>query len=1086
MWLVRIALKRAYTFIVMAMLIVGLGVFTIVRMPTDIFPDIDIPVISVIWNYGGLSPEEMEKRIVTNYERMLTTTVNDIEHIESQSLTGIAVIKIFFQPGAQIEAATAQVTAISQSAVRMMPPGASPPFIIRYSASNVPIMQVALDSDTMSEQQLFDTGMNFVRADFATVPGTQIPYPYGGKQRQIMVDIDPLRLYAWGLSPRDVNTAIGSQNVILPTGTTKMGSNEYPVVLNSSPEAIKELGDLPIKSVRGTTVYLRDVANVRDGSAPQTNMVHVGGKRAVLMSILKNGSVSTLDIASRIKAMLPSTMTKVPKELRATLLFDQSLFVRASVEAVAKEAAIAAGLTALMILLFLGSWRSTLIVVVSIPLSILVSIIVLHALGQTLNVMTLGGMALAVGILVDDATVAIENIHRNMAQRKPFLRAIVDGAQEIATPAFVSTLCICIVFVPVGFITGAARSLFVPLALAVVFAMMTSYFLSRTLVPTLVRLLLGKEAEEHAAHDAHGAHAAGATAAPHATTAGHATGKRARGVFGRIFDAFNRGFDRLRTGYGRLLALTLDHRAGFVAVFLLFVAASSALYPLVGRDFFPSVDAGLIKLHVRGPPGTRIEESEKRFAAVQESIKTVIPEKSIATMLDNIGTPYSGINLSLSEGALISSADGQILIALKEGHAPTEDYVQRLRKVLASRHPESEFFFLAPDISTQVLNFGLAAPIDLQVVGAVGNEEATYAFARKLETRVERVPGAVDVHLAQVVDRPQIKIDVDRTMARQSGLTQRDVASDVFISLSSSMQVSPSYWLDTKRGVQYPVAVQTPQYAIDSIADVGSTPLSTPEGTPQMLSNVAAVSRTFGPANVTHFNAARTYDVQANVHGTDLGSVAAAVDRIVADMKPQMPRGTTVRLKGQVESMESSFKGLALGLVFAIVLVYLLMVVNFQSWLDPLVILMALPGAVAGIAWMLFLTHTTVSVPALMGAIMCVGVATANSILVVTFANDLRAAKATGEGPPRSARDAALAAGMTRLRPVLMTALAMIIGMLPMSLGLGEGGEQNAPLGRAVIGGLLLATLTTLFFVPVMYSVLRKKAPAVDAELEAL
>jgi multidrug efflux pump subunit AcrB len=1066
MWLVRIALKRPYTFIVMAMLIVIMGVFSIVRMPTDIFPDIDIPVISVIWNYTGLSPEQMEKRIVTNYERMLTTTVNDIEHIESQSLTGIAIVKIYFQPGTQIEAATAQVTAVSQSAVRMMPAGATPPFIIRYSASNVPIMQAALESDSLSEQQLFDNGTNFVRADFATVQGTQIPWPYGGKQRQIMIDIDSARLYAWGLSPRDVNAAIATQNVILPTGTTKMGTNEYPVALNSSPEAIQEIGDLPIKTVRGTTVYVRDIANVRDGSSPQTNMVHVGGKRSVLLSILKNGNVSTLEIANSIRAMLPSTLAKLPQDLKVTLLFDQSLFVRAAVDGVVKEAAIAAALTGLMILIFLGSWRSTLIVVISIPLSILVSITVLAAMGQTLNVMTLGGMALAVGILVDDATVAIENIHRNMAQKKTFVRAIIDGAQEISMPAFVSTLCICIVFVPVWLIAGAARSLFVPLALAVVFAMLMSYVLSRTLVPTLVHLLLKGEAAAHAKEDGH--------------ARGHGYRQGRRSVFGRFFDAFNRGFERLRTFYGRWLAWALDHRAMFVTSFLAFVIASAALLPLLGRDFFPSVDAGLIKLHVRGPPGTRIEESERRFAEVEATIKTVIPPQQIDTLIDNIGTPYSGINLSLSEGAQISPADGQIFVSLKHGHGPTPDFVRKLRKQLAKNHPDTTFFFLAPDISTQVLNFGIAAPIDVQIIAPPGAEDATYDYTRKLADRISKVPGAVDVHLAQVPRRPELFVEVDRTMAGQAGLSQRDIASDLLISLSSSSQVAPSYWLDSKRGVQYSVAVQTPQYALSSIADLGATPLShSGEGLPQLLQNVATISRTSGPANVTHFNALRTFDVQANVDGTDLGSVSSGVEKIVNDMKPQLPRGVQVKIKGQVESMESSFRGLGYGILFSVLLVYLLMVMNFQSWLDPFVILMALPGAIAGIAWMLFLSHTTISVPALMGSIMCVGVATANSILVVTFANGQRVVG-------RNARDAALAAGMTRLRPVLMTALAMIIGMLPMSLGLGEGGEQNAPLGRAVIGGLLLATLTTLFFVPVMYSTLRRHAPKVDKELEAL
>jgi multidrug efflux pump subunit AcrB len=1057
MWLVRIALKRPYTFIVMSMLIVILGVFTIRRMPTDIFPDIDIPVISVIFNYGGLPPEEMEKRIVSNYERFLTTTVNDIDHIESQALTGIAVIKIFFQPGARIEAATAQVTAVSQTAVRQMPPGATPPLIIRYSASSVPILQAALESDSLSEQQLFDYAINFIRTDIATVPGAQLPYPYGGKQRQIMIDIDPARLYAWGLSPRDVNSAITAQNVILPGGTAKMGVSEYPVTLNSSPEVLEELGGLPIKTVGGTTIYVRDVASVRDGNAPQTSIVHVSGKRSVLMTILKNGNASTLDVTSRIHEIMPTTLEKLPKDLKVSLLFDQSIFVRAAVDGVVKEALIAAGLTAAMILLFLGSWRSTLIVVVSIPLSILVSIIVLNALGQTLNVMTLGGMALAVGILVDDATVAIENIHRNMGQKKPFITAIVDGAQEIALPALVSTLCICIVFVPVVFITGAAKSLFVPLAMAVVFAMLTSYLLSRTLVPTLVRMLLGREAEEHA-----GGHAA-----------------KPPGRAGRAFAAFNRAFDRLRTVYGGWLGWALAHRAAFAGSFLVFVALSLGLFPLLGRDFFPAVDAGLIKLHVRGPAGTRLEESEERFARIEETIRTVIPKREITTMLDNIGIPSSGINLSLSEGALISSADGQILIALSEDHEPTADYVRKLRKKLNAEHPDSTFFFLAPDISTQVLNFGLPAPIDVQVAGPVGKEDETLVVAQKLAARMAKIPGAADVHLAQVMDRPQLRIDVDRTMADQMGLSQRDVASDVLVSLSSSGQVAPSYWLD-KRGVQYLVAVQTPQYALASLDALNATPLSTGDGgQPQLLSNVASVSRTTGPVNVTHYNVARTFDVQANVDGADLGSVARAVQASIDELKPEMPRGTRVAIKGQVESMESSFLGLGYGLIFAVVLVYLLMVVNFQSWLDPLVILMALPGAIAGIAWMLLVTRTTLSVPALMGSIMCVGVATANSILVITFANDQRK---LGKNAPV----AALAAGMTRLRPVLMTALAMIIGMLPMSLGVGEGGEQNAPLGRAVIGGLMLATLSTLFFVPVMYSLLRGKAPAHDPLTEHL
>ncbi|HEY6909674.1 MAG TPA: efflux RND transporter permease subunit [Myxococcales bacterium] len=1056
MWLVRMALKRPYTFVVMSMLIVIVGVLTIARMPTDIFPDIDIPVISVIFHYSGLAPEDMEKRMVNNFERGLTTTVNDIEHIESQSLTGVSVVKVFFQPGAKIEAATAQVTAISQAAIRSMPPGTTPPFIIRYSASSVPILQVALQSDSLSEQQLFDYGINFIRSDMATIPGVQIPYPYGGKQRLIMIDIDPQRLFAWGLSPSDVNSALGQQNVIVPTGSAKIGANEYPIVLNASPDLLAEIEALPVKVVRGTTVYVRDVAHVRDGYSPQTNMVHVEGHRSVLMSILKQGSASTLDVVRRVRDVLPVTLLRLPKELKVALLFDQSLFVRASIEGVVREALIAAGLTAMMLLVFLGSWRSTLIVLVSIPLSILVSIIALSFLGETLNVMTLGGMALAVGILVDDATVEIENVHRNMAQKKPILRAILDGASEIATPALVSTLCICIVFVPVVFISGSAKSLFVPLAMSVVFAMLTSYFLSRTLVPTMMRYLLSGEAARHAA--------------------GHDPAPSWLGA--RFIAAFERGFARMRMAYGSLLASTLQHRRNLVGGFSLFVAASLLLLPLVGRDFFPTVDAGLIKLHVRGVPGTRIEETERKFVQIEDAIRQVIPPAEIENLLDNIGIPYSGLNLSLSEGALISAADGEIFISLKKDHRPTAGYVRELRATLAERFPEQTFFFLAPDISTQVLNFGLPAPIDVQVTGAVGNEQATYEVAKEIARGVLSIPGAADVHLAQVPRQPELRIDVNRTMAGEVGLTERDVAGDLLVALASSSIVAPTYWLD-KRGVQYLVAVQTPQHEIDSIDAMNTLPVSNGNGKPQLLSNLASISRTEGPVNITHYDIRRTYDVQANVDGTDLGSVTGKVEELVNKLKPGMPRGTTVRIKGQAESMQSSFRGLGFGLFFAILLVYLLMVVNFQSWLDPLVILMALPGALAGIAWILFLSHTTLSVPALMGSIMCVGVATANSILVVTFANDMRE-------KGMDATRAALAAGMTRLRPVIMTALAMILGMLPMSLGLGEGGEQNAPLGRAVIGGLALATVTTLFFVPVMYSILRRKPPApVDPELEA-
>jgi multidrug efflux pump subunit AcrB len=1047
MWLVRVALQRPYTFVVMSLLIMVVGVLSIIKMPTDIFPNVDIPVISVVWNYGGLPPEEMERRITSNFERFLTTVVNDIDHVDSQTLTGVSVIKIFFQPQAKIEEAIAQVTAVSQGAVRMMPPGATPPLIIRYSASNVPILQLALGSETMSEQQLFDQGVNFVRADIVTVPGAQVPWPYGGKQRQVMIDIDPKRLYAWGLSPRDVNTALGLGNVALPSGTAKMGAAEYPVVINSSPELMDEIGSIPIKNVRGTAIYVRDVANVRDGNSPQTSMVHVSGRRSVLMSILKLGSASTLDVVQRIRDMLPVTMAKVPPEMKASLLFDQSVFVRAAVSGVVKEAGIAAALTALMIFLFLGSWRSTLIVVVSIPLSILVSISLLYALGYTLNVMTLGGMSLAVGILVDDATVALENIHRNMAQKKTFLRAIIDGAQEIAVPAFVSTLCICIVFVPVAFITGPAKYLFAPMALAVVFAMLTSYFLSRTLVPTLVKYLLEAEAAAH--HNA-----------------GHDSNRSA------FFAAFERGFEALRGWYGGYLALALRHRPLVVGAFATFVVASLSLFPLVGRDFFPSVDAGLIKLHVRGVPGTRIEETERHIGDIQSTIKEVIPPREIDTQIDNIGVPYSGINLSLSEGALISSADAQIMISLKEGHGSTADYVRKLRTKLNEVYPESTFFFLPPDISTQILNFGLPAPIDLQVVSAPGREQEAYKLASSLQRRVASIPGTADVRLAQVQNVPALRVNVDRSMASQFGLSERDVASDLLVSLSSSGQVAPSFWVDPKRGIQYLVAVQTPQYGVDSIDALMQTPISTSATTaPQFLSNLAQIKRTQNAANITHYNVARTFDVHANVDGADLASVAEKLNQLVAETKPKLPRGVALSLKGQVESMDSSFHALGYGLLFAVLLVYLLIVVNFQSWLDPFIILMALPGALAGIAWMLFVSHTTFSVPAQMGTIMCVGVATANSILIVSFANGQRKVGL-------DAVDAALAAGMTRLRPVLMTALAMMIGMLPMSLGLGEGGEQNAPLGRAVIGGLLCATLSTLFFVPVMYSLLRRQPPS--------
>ncbi|HUS28764.1 MAG TPA: efflux RND transporter permease subunit [Kofleriaceae bacterium] len=1041
MWLIRTALRRPYTFVVMAVLLALGGVRAAQTTPTDIFPPINIPVISVLWNYGGLAPDQMEKRVTNGFERFLTTIVSDIDHVESQTLTGRTIIKIYMQPGADVAQAIAQTTAVAQTAVRQMPPGAVPPLIMQYNATSVPIMMLALETDSLSEQQLFDYGINFVRSELTSIPGIQVPYPYGGKQRQVMVDIDPRRLHGVGLSPRDVQVALSEQNVILPTGTVKLGNTEYPVLMASTPETLDELASFPVKTVNGRTIYIRDIANVRDGAMPQTNMVHVEGKRSVLMVIMKNGDASTLDIADAVKAAIPRALDRLPKEARGHLtvkvMFDQSVFVRASISGVIKEALIAAVLTGLMILLFLGSWRSTLTVITTIPLSIMFSVIVLQILGYTLNVMTLGGLALAVGVLVDDATVAIENIHRNIGQRKPFVQAIVDGAQQIALPALVSTLCICIVFLPIAFLTGAAKSLFVPLGLAVILAMLMSYVLSRTLLPTMVHYLLRREA-------AHG----------HKPNA-----------FTQRFDA---AFDRLRHGYGRWLAWTLKNRAFTVVLFLAFVGGTLYMTPMLGRDFFPQVDAGLIKLHVRTTPGTRIEETEKRIAAIERTIRTVIPKNEVDSMIDIVGTPYSSINLSLSEGALISSADAQIMISLKEGHRPTADYLRTLRTHLAKTYPDTEFFFLAPDISTQVLNFGLAAPIDVQVVGPIGSEDKTQAYAQQIAARIEKIKGAADVHMAQVNKVPNLQISVDRVMAQQAGLSEREVASDLLVSLASSGQTAPTYWID-KRGVQYTVSVQTPQYEIDSIDELKATPIST-GGAPQTLGNLATIKRGEGPENITHDDIKRTYDIQANVADRDLGGVTDDVRAVIAQMAKQAPPGVKVTLKGQAQSMDSSFAGLRFGLVFAILLVYLLMVVFFQSWLDPFIILMALPGALAGIIWILFLTGTTLSVPALVGAIMCVGVATANSILVVSFANEQRRIG-------RDERSAALAAGMTRLRPVMMTALAMIIGMLPMAIGFGEGGEQNAPLGRAVIGGLGLATLTTLFFVPVMYSLLRRKPP---------
>ncbi|HWP46878.1 MAG TPA: efflux RND transporter permease subunit [Candidatus Limnocylindrales bacterium] len=1061
MWIVRLALRRPYTFIVMALLIILLGIVTITRMPTDILPEINIPIVSVIWSYGGMAPEEMEKRVVTFSERSFTTTVNDIEHIESQSMNGVSVIKVFFHPRAKIEAAVAQMASISQTVLRVMPPGMQPPLIIRYSASNVPILQIGVGSKTLSEQQLYDYGFNFIRTQLATVQGASVPLPYGGKPRQIMVDIDPQALMSKGLSAMDVVAAINAQNLIMPAGNAKMGEREYSIRLNSSPEVVDALNNLPIKQVNGATIYIRDVAQVRDGFAVQTNIVNQNGRRSTLLTILKSGGASTLDIVNRVKQRLPSIQATLPPELELKYLFDQSIFVRAAIDAVVKEAVIAACLTALMILLFLGSWRSTLIVAISIPLSILCSILVLSFLGQTLNIMTLGGLALAVGILVDDATVEIENIHRNLGQRKSLIQAILDGAQQIATPAFVSTLSICIVFVPVFFLTGAVQSLFTPLAMAVVFAMLASYLLSRTLVPTLVKYLLPGELRHHQIESGNG----------HPTTS--------RNPIWRLHYAFNHQFEKFRNGYRNSLAWTLNHRLVVFILFTTFFVGSMALFPFIGQDFFPKVDAGQFRLHVRAPTGTRIEETERIFHQVENTIRNVIPADELELILDNIGLPVGGVNLAFSDTATVGPSDGEILVALKsDRHGPTHEYIKQLRQRLRKEFPHLTFFFQPSDIVTQILNFGLPAPIDIQVVG---RSPKNYEIAKQIEARVANIPGVVDVHLHQIVDAPELRINVDRTRAAQVGLTQRDVANNLLISLSSSSLISPNFWLSPQSGVTYTVAVQIPPYKMDSMDALQGTPIATTgQNSPQLLSNLATVERRRSVAVINHYNVQPVFDIYANVQDRDLGSVAREVDRIIEEFKPKLPTGSFLVVRGQVESMRSAFLGLGGGVLFAIILVYCLMVINFQSWLDPFIIIMALPGALSGILWMLFVTQTTFNVPSLMGAMMSMGVATANSILLVTFANEQRQAG-------KDALQAALVAGYTRLRPVLMTALAMIIGMLPMSLGLGEGGEQNAPLGRAVIGGLTVATFATLFFVPIVYSILRRKQPQhVDIEEIAL
>jgi CzcA family heavy metal efflux pump len=1044
MWIVRLALRRPYTFAVLAILILVMGSLVIVTTPVDIFPNIDIPVVTVIWNYTGFSPEQMSDRIVTLYERSLTTTVNDIQHIESTSLTGIAVVKIYFQPHVNIANAVAQVTAISQTQLRQLPAGTTPPLVIQYNASSVPILQLSLSGQGLSEQALNDFGLNFIRTQMATVPGAVLPYPYGGKQRQIQVDIDSNALQSKGLSPQDVVTALANQNVIVPGGTEKIGTTEYQIETNSSPTSIAGLNDLPIKTVNGATIYVRDIGNVRDGFPPQTNIVRVDGQRASLMTLLKSGNSSTLDVISGARKLLPRISSQLPQALKIDPISDQSLFVRASISGVIREGIIAAVLTGLMILLFLGSWRSTLIIAVSIPLSILCSLILLRILGETINIMTLGGLALAVGILVDDATVEIENINRNLEQGKEIEQAILDGAAQIAVPALVSTLAICIVFVPMFALSGVARYLFVPLAEAVCFAMLASYMLSRTIVPTMAKFLL----KEHSAEEAE-------------------QRKDSRNPLVRFQLMFEHGFERMRDGYHRLMTAAVDASWIFIGGFLAACVLSAALlYPTLGQDFFPSVDSGQFKLHVRARTGTRIEETAKLCDEVDKTIREVIPQKELQTIIDNIGLPYSGLNLSYTTSAPVGPADADIQVQLAPKHEKTEVYLAKLRTRLASQFPGVEFYTLPVDIVTQILNFGLPAPLDVQIIGP--NLEGNRKIANQMVNEVRYIPGAADVRIQQPFNQPNLQVNINRTKAQLVGLSDKDVTGSLLVALSGSFQTAPTFFLDPKSSVSYNISTQTPQYRMQTLNDLGNIPITPAVRTsqePQVLRNVASVTRGAEPATITHYNIQPVIDIFGNVNQTDLGSIATPIDKLVEKYKSQLPRGSQIVVRGQIDTMRTSFKGLLLGLLFSIALVYLLIVVNFQSWLDPFIIISALPAALAGIVWFLFLTHTHVSVPALTGSIMCMGVATANSILVVSFAKEQMQGQL-------SARDAAISAGFTRFRPVLMTALAMIIGMLPMALGLGEGGEQNAPLGRAVIGGLLLATVSTLFFVPAFFTAL--------------
>ncbi len=1134
MWIVKLALNKPYTFAVLALLILLAGVGSILSMPTDVFPAIDIPVVTVIWSYPGFTPNDMEKRFVTQSERGYTTSVNDIEHIESQSVSGVGVIRIYFQPGANIAQGIAQVTATSQTIQRILPPGTQPPYILRYDASDVPVIQAAISSDTLPEQSLSDYATNFVRTQFATVQGAQVTLPYGGRGRIINVDINPQALYAHGLSPYDVSNAVSAQNLVLPTGDAKIGSRDYNVQINGSPGTVDALNDLPIKTVNGAVVYVRDVAQVRDGYSIQQNIVNQNGKRAVLLQINKSGSASTLDVVNRVRAALPRIQSTLPSALKIDLIADQSVFVKASVQGVVREAIIAACLTALMILLFLGSLRSTLIVAVSIPLSILASIALLHALGETLNTTTLGGLALAVGILVDDTTVTIENINRYLGMGHSLRKSILEGSAEIALPALVSTLSICIVFLPMAFLSGVARYLFLPLAEAVIFAMLASYLLSRTVTPTFAMFLLPKEvalfaSEGHEEQEKqegskngangsngngsngngsdgngkNGTHKLGKNAVPISSHNGNGNGngngyrngngqnghkngngtgskeqtdaqkaaeKQKNGVVWRIHSAFNKRFEKMREAYKERLTWVLGHRLAVFAVFAVFCAVSFCLFPFIGRDFFPQVDAGQFRLHVRVPPSTRLEETAKIFSQIEGQIHKTVPASETALTLDNIGEPIF-VNLAYGDSATVGPSDGEILVSLTPKHQPTEQYVETLRRELPKQFPQETFFFQPADIVNQILNFGLPAPIDVQVSGPGRNADGDLAAARLLQTKMAAIPGAADVHLQQIVDGPTLNIDVDRTRAEQIGLTQQQVSQSLLVSLAGTGLSSPSYFLNQQNGVVYSVVTQTPQYRLDSPAALLNTPLTAPGLTqPALLSSVATISHGTSPLVISHYNIQPTYDIYASTQGRDLGGVSNDITKVIGGVAKKLPKGSTITVRGQVQSMNTSFTGLSLGLLGAVVLVYLLLAVNFQSWLDPLVVVSGAPGAFAGILWMLYVTQTTLNVPSLTGAIMTIGVSTANSVLVVTFANERRL-----EG--MSAIDAAIDAGYTRLRPVLMTALAMIVGMIPMALALGEGGEQNAPLGRAVIGGLLVATLTTLFIVPISYSVLRKNQP---------